>query len=63
MRKLAALVRGQQLLTHIPCRKDMKKNMQKFLETGVHPDVEQQRKRAAESSSSNVPLPLHDPNR
>eukprot|EP00983_Pelagomonas_calceolata_P028901 906489-Pelagomonas_calceolata.AAC.4 len=37
--------------------------MQKFLETGVHPDIEAQRKRAAESSSTNTPLPQHDANR
>ncbi len=42
--------------------KDLKKNMAKFLETGVHPDLERAR-RDASTSAGMVPLPDLDINR
>lgn len=40
--------------------KDMKKNMEKFLQTGKHPDVE----RAKMANTDRIhPLPIHDANR
>jgi hypothetical protein len=44
--------------------KEMRKNMEKFLETGVHPELERQaREAAAEGGSGRVSLPDHDPHR
>lgn len=42
--------------------KDLRKNMDKYLETGRHPDIEKARQENA-SSSAIVPLPDVDPHR
>lgn len=43
--------------------KDLKKRMEVFKKTGVHPDIAAAQQRAQQGSSALVPLPPHDANR
>ncbi|GBF98906.1 hypothetical protein Rsub_11544 [Raphidocelis subcapitata] len=44
--------------------KEMRRNMEKYLETGVHPEIERaQREAAADRDGGHVSLPDHDPHR